>query len=468
MATTTEQMTTSTDNIAVKLSRLRTTYDDGVTQSLAFRQTQLKNLLRFLNEAEGELIAALRADLGKSAAEALYTEIRFVAAEINYALKHLAGWMKRKKVPTALIAQPGKSYIYPQPLGVVLIIGTWNYPVQIVLAPLVGALAAGNCVVIKPSEVAPAVSHLLARELRHYIDHRCLEVIEGGISETTVLLNERFDHIFYTGSQEVGKLVMTAAAKHLTPVTLELGGKSPCIVDASANLEVAAKRIVWGKFTNSGQTCVAPDYVLVEESVEEALLAKMRDAVREFYGNNPQQSPDYCRVINKRHLQRLLDLLPGSGDIVIGGTSDESDCYLAPTILRNVPLDSRVMENEIFGPILPVIKVKNLNEAVHFIRSKPHPLALYLFTSYASHREYVIQHTTSGSVCVNYTIMQLAVPALPFGGVGESGMGAYHGKKSFDTFTHYKSVLMRPTWFDHSILYPPYKSSFIKLIRWFM
>lgn len=468
MATTTEQLTTSMQPIASKLSNLRAGFNSGITQSLSFRREQLQKLLRFINECETAMIAALRADMGKSAAEALSTEILFVAAEIKFALKHLSSWTKRRKVKTALVAQPGKSYIYPEPLGVVLIIGAWNYPLQLILGPLVGALAAGNGAVLKPSEIAPAVSNLLARELHKYLDPRCVAVVEGGVTETTVLLNERFDHIFYTGSASVGRIVMTAAANNLTPVTLELGGKSPCIVDATANLDVAARRIVWGKFTNAGQTCVAPDYILVEESVEEQLLVKMRQSLRDFFGENPQTSPDYGRVINRHHLQRLMKLLHGSADIFVGGHSDEKECYLEPTILRNISFDSPIMTDEIFGPILPVIKVKNMDEAVKFIHQHPKPLSLYLFTADSRQREYVIQHTSSGSVCVNATLFQASVPELPFGGVGPSGMGAYHGKYTFDTFTHFKSVIVKPVWFDPSILYPPYKAAFTKLIRWIM
>jgi aldehyde dehydrogenase (NAD+) len=465
---TTTQTVTSTEDIPARISLLHNSFKNGLTRHFHFRKQQLSSLLRFVNEMEQNLVAALHADLRKSEAESLSTEIRLLAAEIKYTLKHLHKWMKPVKVSTPLVAQPGKSYITPDSLGVVLIIGPWNYPVLLMLAPLIGALAAGNCVVLKPSEVATAVSKLLARELPKYIDPQCLQVIEGGVQETTALLNEQFDYIFYTGNAAVGRIVMTAAAKHLTPVTLELGGKSPCIVDADIDINVTARRIVWGKFTNAGQTCVVPDYVLVEEKVADQLLAAMQKAINEFYGKNPQTSPDYGRIIDTRHLQRLLNLVPGSGDIYLGGQSDEKDHYISPTILTNVPVDSPVMVDEIFGPILPVLKVKCMEEAVNFINARQKPLALYLFSKSKKIQKYVIEQTSSGSVCVNYTMLQLVVPELPFGGVGYSGMGAYHGKKSFDTFTHFKSVLVKPQWFDLSILYPPYTDTFKKLIHWLM
>lgn len=468
MSTIMEQQSTTLTNIPQKIIHLRQNFASGLTRSISYRQKQLAGLLRFVTECEDEIAAALRADLGKSFAEALATEIAFTASEIRLAQKKLSAWMRPRRVSTPLIAQPGKSMIYPEPLGVVLIIAPWNYPLQTLLVPLVGALAAGNCAVLKPSEVAPATGKLIARLLPEYVDPQCIAIVEGGIDETTTLLEQQFDHIFYTGSGKIGRIVMQAAAKYLTPVTLELGGKSPCIVDASADLNVAARRIVWGKFTNAGQTCVAPDYVLVDETVEKPLLENMRRAVLEFYGSHPKVSPDYGRIISRQHFQRLLQLIPGSGDIYLGGDGDENESYLAPTILRDVPVDAPAMVDEIFGPILPVIAIKNIDSAIAYINARPKPLALYVFTDKNSVQEDVIARTSSGSVCVNYTMLQLAVPDLPFGGVGASGMGTYHGKASFDTFTHYKAVLKKPTWFDPSILYPPYRPLFTKLIRWFM
>ena len=456
------------DTISNLVAHLRSNFNTGLTRPLEYRQQQLANLMRFLKECEDKIIAALHSDLKKSTAETLATEIGIVAAELKFTQKRLANWMKPKRVKTVLIAQPGTSFIYPEPLGIVLIIAPWNYPINLTLVPLIGALAAGNCIVIKPSEVATATSHLLATELPNYIDTRSLAIVEGGVAETTALLNETFDHIFYTGNGTVGRIVMTAAAKHLTPVTLELGGKSPCIVDENTNLDVAARRIVWGKFSNAGQTCTAPDYVLAHSTIEKSLIEKMKIAIREFYGDNPKQSNDYGRVINSRHYERLMNLIDNSGDIVIGGTGDKEDCYLAPTIIQNIKPDAPIMTDEIFGPILPVITINHIDAAIRFIDARSKPLALYVFTSNRATRERIIAETSSGSVCVNYPLLQACVPDLPFGGVGASGMGAYHGKTSFKTFTHYKSVLIKPTWLDPSIFFPPYTPRFIRLVKWLM
>jgi aldehyde dehydrogenase (NAD+) len=339
-----------------------------------------------------------------------------------------------------MVVQPGKSEIHKDPLGVVLIIAPWNYPFQLMMAPLVGAIAAGNCAVLKPSEVAPATSALFAKFIPRYVDPDCFPVVEGAVKETTELLNEQFDHIFYTGNGSVGRIVMAAAAKHLTPVTLELGGKSPVIVDSTADLDITAKRIVWAKFVNAGQTCVAPDYILVEDRVHDALVHRMVACIREFYGDDPQQSPDFARVVNARHHQRLMKLL-GAGEIVAGGKGDEADRYIAPTIIKDVPEDAPVMQDEIFGPILPVLSVPSVDAAMAFINRRPKPLALYLFSSDERTHERVLKRTTSGGVTINHGWLHLGVPDLPFGGVGESGMGAYHGKRSFDVFSHQKAVL---------------------------
>jgi aldehyde dehydrogenase (NAD+) len=349
----------------------------------------------------------------------------------------------------------------------VLIIGPWNYPVQLVLAPLVGALAAGNAAVLKPSEVAAHTSRALARLIPRYLDGDAIAVIEGGVPETTALLDERWDHIFYTGNGTVGRVVMAAAAKHLTPVTLELGGKSPTIVDRSANLDVAARRIVWGKYINAGQTCVAPDYVLVDRRVEGPLSARMRDAVRQFYGDDPQASNDYGRIINDRHFARLARLIDdeGSGEVLYGGDRDEDDRYFSPTAVRNPELTSPIMQEEIFGPILPVIAVDDTASAIEFVNSREKPLALYVFAEETEVANRVIASTSSGGACVNATIFHLAVPGLPFGGVGASGMGAYHGRATFETFSHAKSVLTKPTGIDPSIAYPPYRGIKAKLLR---
>jgi aldehyde dehydrogenase (NAD+) len=447
------------------VARLREGFESGRTRPLEFRQRQLAGLARFVREREREMQQALRDDLGKPALESYAAEISFVANEVAFTRKRLRAWMKPERVSTPLIVQPGKSRIFREPLGVVLIIGPWNYPIQLTLAPLMGAIAAGNCAVLKPSELAPATSALLARFIPQYFDKDCVQVIEGGPAEASALLAERFDHIFYTGGSAVGRIVMEAAAKHLTPVTLELGGKSPCIVDQHADITAAARRILWGKFMNAGQTCIAPDYVLVHEKVENELLAQMKQAVREFYGDDPRTSADFGRIVNQRHYRRLMNLLPESGDVLVGGSGDEDERYIAPTILHNVQPDAPVMAEEIFGPILPVLRVKNIDEAIASVNQRPKPLALYFFTKDRQARRRVLERTSSGAALVNHTCMHAVVPALPFGGVGSSGMGAYHGKATFETFSHKKAVLIKPAGLDVPLLYPPYGKTKEKLLR---
>ncbi len=435
---------------------LRARFGSGVTRSLAWRLRQLDGIARFVAERRGEILEALAADLGKPEIEALAGEISYVANEAKHTKKHLKQWMKPERVSTPLLTQPGVSTILREPLGVVLIIAPWNYPFQLLMAPLIGALAAGNCAIVKPSEVAPHTSALIARWLPHYVDASCVKVVEGGVPETTALLEQRFDHIFYTGNGTVGRIVMSAAAQHLTPVTLELGGKSPTIVDRTADLDAAARRIVWGKFFNAGQTCVAPDYVLVDEPVHDALVHRLASTIRQFYGDDPQKSADYARIVNARHHARLVGLLENAGTTVCGGTHDESDLYIAPTVLKDVPEDAAVMRDEIFGPILPVLAMADVDAAIRFVNARPKPLALYVFSSSRDAQERVLTRTSSGGACVNQTVMHLAVPGLPFGGVGESGMGAYHGRHTFETFTHRKGVLKKPTQIDPDLLYPPY------------
>ena len=447
------------------VSRLRASFDSGRTRPLEYRLEQLAGMARFLSECETEIELAIHRDLGRPALEVYSSEVAFVASELALVRKKLSSWMKPERVPTSLVGQPGKSRIYREPLGVVLIIGPWNYPLQLVLVPLLGAIAAGNCAIVKPSEVAPATAELLAARLNDYIDPQCAQVVMGGVAETTELLAQRFDHIFYTGNGSIGRIVMEAAAKNLTPVTLELGGKSPCVVDRQTDLPVAARRIVWGKYYNAGQTCVAPDYVLVHQAVHEALLTHMRETVRDFFGGDPRSSSDYGRIVNTRHHRRLMNLLPGSGAVFAGGDADENDRYIAPTILRDVPPDSAVMADEIFGPILPVLEVRDIEHAISFVNQRPKPLALYLFSNDPLVQQTVIERTSSGGVTVNHTLIHLAIPSLPFGGIGPSGMGAYHGRSTFETFSHKKSVLVKPTWFDPSIFYPPYTDFKKKCIR---
>lgn len=449
------------------VKRLRATFNGGRTRSLDWRLEQLSRLRTMLVEREEELLAALLDDLGKPPTEAYATDIGFVTAEIDYVRKHLAKWMRPEKVWTPLLAQPGKARLHREPVGVVLIISPWNYPVQLLLTPLVGAIAAGNCAVLKPSEVAPNVSRVLSRIVPEYLDTDCVAVVEGAVPETTALLAERFDHIFYTGNGTVGRVVMEAAAKHLTPVTLELGGKSPAIVDRHADLSVAARRIAWGKFLNAGQTCVAPDYVLVDSELHDALITDVRAAVQSFYGVDPRQSPDYARIVNGRHFERLERLLD-DGTIAFGGDRDERTRYFAPTALRDVRTDTAIMHEEIFGPILPILPVDDVAAAIEFVNERDKPLALYVFSESEAVQQRVVEETTSGGVCVNGTLLHLSVPELPFGGVGPSGMGAYHGHASFDTFSHKKGVLTKSTRVDPDVAYPPYTRLKRALIRRFM
>lgn len=437
------------------VSELRTSFKSGKTRSLAWRLAQLDAMKRMLIDNQEHIIDALVADLGKPRFEAYTTEVGFLLSEIEHTIKHLAKWMKPTRVKSSMVVQPATSKIYHDPLGVALVIGAWNYPLQLSVGPAIGAISAGNCVVIKPSEVSQNTSTLIHALLPQYLDADCIRVVEGGIPETTDLLEQKWDYIFYTGNGTVGRIIMAAAAKNLTPVTLELGGKSPTIVDETADIEVTARRIIWGKFTNSGQTCVAPDYVLVHERVHDELLAALKNAIVEFYGSDAKSSPDYGRIINERHCNRLIALLDGS-TIAHGGEHDVSERFIEPTILTDVTGDSPVMAEEIFGPILPLIKVSSIDEAIDFVNDRPKPLALYVFAKDKARAKKVIRHTSSGGGAINHVWMHLAVPGLPFGGVGESGMGAYHGQHSFEIFSHQKSIIDKPTFVDPSLVYPPY------------
>lgn len=437
---------------------LRAAYESGLTRPLEWRRRQLEAMRRLLVEREGDLLAALRADLGKPGIEGWMTELRHVTNEIGGILRHLERWTAPEKVAVRALLRPARARIFPEPLGVVLVIAPWNYPVHLLLLPMAYALAAGNAVVGKPSEVSSATSAALACLVPEYLDPDAVTIVEGGASVVTSLLEQKWDHIFYTGNATIGRVVMHAAARHLTPVTLELGGKSPVIVDKGANLDVAGKRIAWGKFVNAGQTCVAPDYVLVDRQVETPLLKSLAAAVRSFYGDDPRKSPDFPRIINERHWERLTGLIEGrhTARIVMGGTGDRAERYLAPTIMAGVDWDEPVMSEEIFGPVLPVIAVDGVDDAIAMVNAHDKPLALYVFAQDQAVIDRVVARTSSGGVGANVTLLHLAVPGLPFGGVGNSGMGAYHGKAGFDTFTHRKAFLGRPTTFDPPLTYPPY------------
>ena len=453
------------ESIPLLVERLRASFAAGRTRPLEFRLRQLAAMARLLDDCEPQICEAIRNDLGRSEIETRIVETHLLRREVEFAQRHIAKWMKPERMRAPWLLWPSSARIHREPFGVGLIVSPWNYPLQLALAPLVGALAAGNCAVIKPSELAPATSSFLAATLLRYLDPECVQVVEGGPSEAEALLAERWDYIFYTGSTRVGRMVMEAAAKHLTPVTLELGGKSPCIVDRSANLRVAARRIMWGKLMNAGQVCIAPDYVLVDETVEAELLTHMAAAIKEFYGEDPRRSPDFARIVNQRHFRRIMRLIDGGGEIYLGGESCEDELYIAPTILTKSSLDSPIMQEEIFGPILPVLTVKSTDEAIAFINKREKPLALYLFAEEARVKRQVISGTSSGAITVNYPSVHAAMTCLPFGGVGNSGMGAYHGRASFETFSHRKSVFTKGTWPDPSLAYPPLSKLKERIIR---
>ncbi|MEY2626475.1 MAG: hypothetical protein RJB08_234 [Actinomycetota bacterium] len=451
-------------SIIDQVAGLRATYRAGITRPLAWRRAQLEAMVRMLEENEGELQAALATDLGKPVAEGYLTDIAYVISEVKMMLKNLKKWDKPRRVGTPLVAMPSKSRLVPEPLGVVLVIAPWNYPIQLLLVPVAGAIAAGNAVVMKPSEVSAATSTALARLVPKYFDQSAIALVEGGVPETTELLAQHFDHIFYTGNGTVGRIVMAAAAKNLTPVTLELGGKSPVIIDSSANIEVAARRVAWGKWLNSGQTCVAPDYVLVDSKVETRFVDALRASIKEFYGDDPQKSDSYGRIVSSRHFDRLTSML-GDGSVVVGGQHDAADRYISPTVLTDVRPDSRIMGEEIFGPLLPVLPISSLDEAITFITERPHPLALYVFAERKDVVDRVLQETTAGGVTVNGTLLHLTNPNLPFGGIGESGMGGYHGESGVRLFQHQKPVLARGTRIDPKLAYPPYTDKKLKIFR---
>lgn len=444
----------TTTPISEIISRQRQFFATGKTKEVNFRREQLQQLKAAIKESSGAILDALYADLHKPEFEG-YFELA-VTQDIDYALKHLKSWVKPKKVKTPLTQFPSTGRIYPEPLGVVLIIGPWNYPFSLMISPLIGAIAAGNCAILKPSEIAPHTSKVLAEIVEATFEPEYIAILEGGVETSQQLLAEKFDHIFFTGGTRVGKIIMEAAAKHLTPVTLELGGKSPCLVDCDLNLTEAAKRITWGKLINAGQTCIAPDYLLVDKKIKSDLLAEIKKCLHEFYGDNPALSPDYARIINQNQFDRLTKLLQ-DGDILIGGETINSDRYIAPTVIDNVALDAPIMQEEIFGPILPVIEYENLDEALAIINNRPKPLALYIFSQNKNIQQRILQATSSGGVCINDTVMQVGINELPFGGVGDSGIGSYHGIASFNTFSHHKSVLKKSFLFELNWRYAPYK-----------
>jgi aldehyde dehydrogenase (NAD+) len=441
------------------VQRLRTTYDGGRTRPLEWRHQQLAALRRMVTEREAELVEALRADLGRPPFEAWAADLAVVVREIDELDKHLDAWAQPERAKVPAVLQPGRAEVVREPVGVVLVIAPWNYPVQLLLAPVAAALAAGNAVVAKPSEVSPACSAAMARLLPEYLDTDAVAVVEGGIPETTALLEQRWDHVFYTGNGTVGRIVAAAAAQHLTPVTLELGGKSPVIVTADADLELAASRVAFAKWLNAGQTCVAADHVYVERTVERPFLAALARELTKRYGADPRTSKDFGRIVNSGHAQRLKSMLDAGGfEVVAGGQVDVEARYVAPTVLRAVSPGAAVMADEIFGPVLPVLAYDELDDVIGAINAGDKPLALYVFTGSSETADEVVARTSSGGVCVNDAVTHLLVGSLPFGGVGPSGYGSYHGRWGFETFSHAKGVYRRPRWFkDLPLLNAPYK-----------
>jgi aldehyde dehydrogenase (NAD+) len=445
------------------VAEARREFDRGITRPLAWRRATLRRLRGLVEQHEQRLLGALAADFGKPAIEAWVTEIGFVLTDIDHTLAHLDTWSRSRRVATPIAFQPGSSKLIREPLGVVCVIAPWNYPVQLLLLPMIGAIAAGNAVVGKPSELAPATSDALAALVAE-LGESSIAVVEGGVAETTALLEQRFDHILYTGNGRVARVVMRAAAEHLTPVTLELGGKSPAIVTSKAKIDVAARRIAWAKFLNAGQTCIAPDYVLVEPSVHDELVRELGTAIREFYGQDPATSPDLARIVNSAHFHRIEKLLD-AGTVAHGGAVDADTRYIAPTVLTDVTRDDPVMGEEIFGPVLPVLRTDSIDAAIAFVNADEKPLALYVFTEDDDEAERVLASTSSGGACVNTALFHVSNPNLPFGGVGESGTGAYHGEFGFETFSHTRAVYQRSTKLDPPMLYPPFTPSKQKLLR---
>ncbi|XP_077020126.1 aldehyde dehydrogenase family 3 member A2 isoform X1 [Tamandua tetradactyla] len=452
-----------------QVQRLRSAFRSGRSRPLRFRMQQLEALRRMVQEREKDILAAIAADLCKSEFNAYSQEVISILGEIDNVLQKLPEWVAPRPAEKNLLTMLDEAYVHSEPLGVVLIIGAWNYPFVLAIQPLIGAIAAGNAVIVKPSEISVNTAKMLATLLPQYLDQDLYVVINGGVKETTELLKQQFDHILYTGNTAVGKIVMEAAAKHLTPVTLELGGKSPCYIDKDCDLDIACRRITWGKYMNCGQTCIAPDYILCEPSLQSQIVQKIKETVKEFYGENVKESPDYERIINARHFKRVLSLLEGQ-KIAYGGESDEATRYIAPTILTDVDPETKVMQEEIFGPILPIVPVKNADEAIQFINGREKPLAFYIFSHNNKLIKRMIDETSSGGVTSNDVIMHFTLHSLPFGGVGTSGMGAYHGKHSFDTFSHQRACLLKSLKREgaNKLRYPPNSQSKVDWAKFFI
>ncbi|PGT76590.1 aldehyde dehydrogenase family protein [Bacillus sp. AFS040349] len=456
-------MEQSLNTVEKSVRRQKEFFRNGQTKSKDFRVNMLKKLADQIRKNEEKICHALKQDLNKSETEAYVTEIGFLLEEISFTLKHIDKWMKPEKVKTAKTHIGSKGFKVAEPYGVTLIIAPWNYPFQLQLAPLIGAIAAGNTAILKPSELTPHTSRLLAEIIGDAFPSEYIEVLEGGVETTTYLLEQDFDYIFFTGSVPVGKIVMEAAAKRLIPITLELGGKSPCIVDETANIELAAKRIAFGKFINAGQTCIAPDYLFVHKKVKHLFLTELKKVIVDFYGEKPLENDEFTRIVNERHFQRLKNYL-SDGTVLFGGETDEASLKIEPSLLEPESMTSAVMTDEIFGPIFPVLEFENIQTIIDFVTDRPKPLALYLFTTTEENEKRVTESISFGGGCINDTLMHIATPYLPFGGVGESGIGTYHGESSFAAFSHYKSVLKQTNRFDFHFRYPNAKNG-LKLIK---
>lgn len=450
-------------NIGKIIENQRRYFSKGETKNLDFRMEKLNLLRAAIIHNENKIAEALKKDLNKSPFESYETETGLVLGELKYVLKHLPKWTRYKKVKTPITNFLSTSYTYSEPYGVILIMSPWNYPFQLAIMPLVGSIAAGNCSILKPSAYSPNTSEIVNNLIRENFDESYISVVTGGRETNQSLLKQKFDYVFFTGSFQVGKIVMEAASKHLTPVTLELGGKSPCIVDKTADIDLTAKRIVWGKTINAGQTCIAPDYIMVHDNVKEKLIDKMKYYITQFYGNEPCNNSEYPKVINKNHYKRLLRLMDGQ-DVIFGGQANETTNQISPTLLKNVSLDDDVMKEEIFGPILPILTFQDLNEVVDIVNSRPKPLALYLFSNDKIVYKRIIKEISFGGGCINDTVVHFASSHMPFGGIGESGMGKYHGKASFVTFSHEKSIVKKSSLIDIPLRYPPYKDN-LKLLK---
>ncbi len=456
----------STPQVLDQLAAMRQNFQSGITQPFSFREGQLQKLKQAVLQHEKEISDALFSDLKKSPEETWVTETGFLISEINYALKNLRRWMQPDRPATNLLNLPSSSYILKESLGTVLIIGPWNYPLQLLFTPFAGAMAAGNCIVLKPSEFAPATSAVMKKIIEENFSPDYVLFVEGSGEEVVprMINSFVFDHIFYTGSTAVGKIIYKMAAENLVPVTLELGGKSPCVVESDANIKVAARRIAMTKFSNAGQMCVAPDYVLVHESKKDELLAALISSINEFFGENPEQNYNYGKIINAKQFDRIKTYL-SQGRIVHGGQTEKEILFIAPTIITDISLDSPIMKDEIFGPLLPVISINDMEEAKKIIALNPNPLAFYVFTSAKKREKEWLNSFSFGGGCVNNASWHLTNHHLPFGGKGFSGTGHYHGQYSFETFSHKKAIMKTPTWFDPNIKYPPFKGK-LKLFKW--